>query len=313
MNPLSPAAYLEQALSVMRSNAVYAPDGGWTAVDVEATKMAAAAKTPADTYPAIQYAIAQLQQAGDLHAGFSSPAESRLEEQILSSPRTSSPPDVSLPSPRIGLISVPAIESGPRTPDTRRYALSALEDISSLERRQHPCGWIVDLRGDTGGDMWPMLLSLGPIIGSGRLIAFSGKSGTKAWVAYRKNALAGAGLAVRAPMHVVDFRPAPAVAILIGANTISSGEAVAIAFRPGTRTFGTATAGLPTSPRTYRLADGASIRFSSYWGTDRLVATTGMRSILRSMCARTSGKVIDPCASPPPGSGGRRRAEPAAE
>jgi C-terminal processing protease CtpA/Prc len=91
-------------------------------------------------------------------------------------------------------------------------------------------------------------------------------------VAYRKNALAGAGLAVRAPMHVVDFRPAPAVAILIGANTISSGEAVAIAFRgrPGTRTFGTATAGLPTSPRTYRLADGASIRFSSYWGTDRL-------------------------------------------
>ncbi len=28
-----------------------------------------------------------------------------------------------------------------------------------------PCGWIVDLRGNGGGNMWPMLAGVGPILG----------------------------------------------------------------------------------------------------------------------------------------------------
>ena len=30
-------------------------------------------------------------------------------------------------------------------------------------------GWIVDLRGNFGGNMWPMLLSVEPLIGNGTL------------------------------------------------------------------------------------------------------------------------------------------------
>jgi carboxyl-terminal processing protease len=258
-------------LGLIRSNAVYTPKAGWRAVDSEATKMAASAKTAADTYPAIEYAIEQLREAGDLHATFTTPASQKIEEKIDSSTPKPSPPSVSLATPRIGLIGLTAINRLPGTSDARQYATSALTDISALQDRRRPCGWIVDLRGDRGGDMYPMLQSVGPILGSGRLIGFSSKGKPSVWVSSRNTSLSGAGYKVRAPMRIPDISPAPAVAVLIGPNTASAGEAVAIAFkgRPQTRSFGATTAGATNSPDTYPLADGATIRISSNWEIDR--------------------------------------------
>ena len=55
------------------------------------------------------------------------------------------------------------------------------------------------------------------------------------------------------------IRPTPAVAVLTGSLTSSSGEAVVTAFsgRPVTRSFGKATKGHSTANRGYRLSDGA--------------------------------------------------------
>jgi hypothetical protein len=53
-DPLAPRVYLEHALALMRSNAVYTPKGGWSAVEAEATKRAASATTAAQTYPALE-------------------------------------------------------------------------------------------------------------------------------------------------------------------------------------------------------------------------------------------------------------------
>ena len=121
-----------------------------------------------------------------------------------------------------------------------------------------------------------MLLGVGPILGSGNLIGFVDKNGkTVASVSYRNNTLSararGAVHSVPAPERIPDFRPAPAVAVLTGPSTGSAGEAVAIAFRgrPLTRSFGANTAGATNSPTIYRLADGATIRFSTALDTDR--------------------------------------------
>jgi carboxyl-terminal processing protease len=270
-NPLQPDIYLKRALGLIRSNAVYRPKAGWQAVDTEATRMAASAKTAADTYPAIEYAIEQLQQAGDLHAVFTSAVSERIEQKLDSAPQKTAPPTVSSAAPHIGLINLPPIGSLPNTPDGRHYAATALASIASLQRRQRPCGWIVDLRGNVGGDMYPMLLSIGPILGSGRLIGFFGTNKVPVWVSYRHSSLSGAGYTVRAPISIPDFIPAPAVALLTGSNTASAGEAVMIAFRGRlrTRSFGAKTAGATNSPDIYRLADGAAMRFSIEWDADR--------------------------------------------
>lgn len=119
--------------------------------------------------------------------------------------------------------------------------------------------------------MSPMLLAVGPILGNGRVIGFTGKGKPTAWVSYRAEALSGLGLHPSAPIDVRDFTPMPAVAVLTGPNTVSAGEAVAIGFhgRPNTRSFGGTSAGATNSPGNYRLADGATLRFATYWDTDR--------------------------------------------
>src|SRR4051812_15802719 len=40
------------------------------------------------------------------------------------------------------------------------------QQIKELETHA-PCGWIVDIRGNRGGSMWPMLAGVGPILGEG--------------------------------------------------------------------------------------------------------------------------------------------------
>ena len=46
------------------------------------------------------------------------------------------------------------------------------------------CGLVVDLREDTGGNMWPMLGGLKPFLGDAALGAFEGRSGqSPKWVA----------------------------------------------------------------------------------------------------------------------------------
>jgi C-terminal processing protease CtpA/Prc len=61
------------------------------------------------------------------------------------------------------------------------------------------------------------------------------------------------------------------VAVLLGSNTLSAGEDVAIAFRGRryARSFGGTTGGATNSPGFYRLADGATVVFATYWDVDR--------------------------------------------
>ena len=258
----------------MKTNAVYTPATGWKAVIVEARKVAVSASTPEGTYDPIRYVVEQLRQAGDVHAAFFDPSQNKAYHRLVRSSGTAPtpPPAVSLLDRRLGVISLPGIISLPKTSSARRYARRGLLAISALERKDHPCGWIVDLRNDTGGDMGPMLLGVGPILGNGRLIRFTNRTSRRVFVSYRDGTLSySGGYVVRAPVKVAPIAPAPPVAVLTGPMTISSGEAVTIAFRgrPHTRSFGLPTAGAPNSPVLYRLADGAAVRVSVWLDIDR--------------------------------------------
>ncbi len=274
--PPTPRAYLDRALALISANAVVTPSQGWPAVFRRARAMSAHAKKPADTYGAIIYALDQLYRSGDAHAGrnsFANPLQAKLQAQAekLVGTTPTPPPTVLLLEGRVGVISVPSIGSLPDAPNSRRYVTRALTAISSLEASAAPCGWIVDLREDTGGDMYPMLMSLGPLLGDGTLMGFADRHGSRRYVSSTGGVLSGAGYTGRPPLSVAPFSPAPPVAVLTGPFTLSSGEAVTVAFRdrPDARSFGASTGGAPNAPRRYRLADGATISFSIVNDIDR--------------------------------------------
>jgi C-terminal processing protease CtpA/Prc len=123
-------------------------------------------------------------------------------------------------------------------------------------------GWIVDLRGNGGGNMWPMLAGVGPILGSGIAGYFVPPAGAPTPFSYRDGTSFegnNAAASVAAPYEL--RQPNPRVAVLTNQAVASSGEAIAVAFRgrPGTRTFGADTCGLPTANESYTLSDGATL------------------------------------------------------
>lgn len=167
----------------------------------------------------------------------------------------------------VGYLALPILVGG-LWPD--QYA-SAAQGIIRRVDQPATCGWVVDLRRDLGGDLWPMLAGVGPILGTGTVGAFVGAQGRQVW-GYRAGqaVLDGHVMAqVGAAYHLT--RSWPPVALLTSRLTASSGEALVVAFhgRPRTRSFGEPTAGVPTANIVQPLSDGAALVVTTALDVDR--------------------------------------------
>lgn len=143
----------------------------------------------------------------------------------------------------------------------QEYALAVHGLLRALEAAQ-PCGWVVDLRQNNGGNMWPMLAGVGPLLGEGEVGAFDYPDGQHdPWSYANGQASCGDEVVIAIDRALVNapLKLLPPVAVLTSRVTASSGEAMAVAFRgrPDARSFGTETAGLSTANLGFPLADGA--------------------------------------------------------
>ena len=166
-------------------------------------------------------------------------------------------------SERVGYVSIPGY-SGGDVAAAGTYATRMHESLAGI-LASSSCGWVVDLRQNTGGNMWPMLAGLKPFLGNAGLGTFESPTGSSPkWIA-------GQAVGVEPPATLGGLESAW-VAVITGPRTASSGEAVAIAFRgrPRTRSFGLPTAGcLSTANQTFRLPDGAMILLTTAVDADR--------------------------------------------
>ena len=125
------------------------------------------------------------------------------------------------------------------------------QDVAGLK------GWVVDLRTNTGGNMWPMLAGIGPVLGEG-ICGYFYDIDTKpisAWKYQNGASINGETVQTQVAQPYALKSGTTRVAVLISGATASSGEAVAIAFvgRPNTRLFGTGSCGLSTANNTINL------------------------------------------------------------
>jgi carboxyl-terminal processing protease len=294
---LDTRSYLEHALDLMERNSWKRTEVNWPALRTATFRRAAGAKNSLDAYDALRLALSSL---GDHHSHLLlSPALQSLEANDLAGKvagRKSAPivPDYQTPhSPYIGryepegrieslgdktfaVVVVPKFP-GVDPKEGTRYSEKLQQIIAELDS-QRPSGWVVDLRGNVGGNMWPMLAGIGPVLGeSSNLGGFLYVSGATANWSYRDGIAGlsenGKDNAQTGPLSgkPYNLRAAPAVAVLVDSATGSSGEAVAIAFRgrPRTRFFGERTAGFSTVNRFFALADGAILNMTVGVDTDR--------------------------------------------
>ncbi|AGF73499.1 S41 family peptidase [Corynebacterium halotolerans] len=133
------------------------------------------------------------------------------------------------------------------------------------------CGVIVDLRGNSGGDMGPMLAGLSGLISDGTALTFIDRYNERP-VLVEGNATRGGGSAVSVDGAGKYDVP---VAVLADAGTGSSGEMTMLAFRGlhYSRSFGEPTAGYATANTTFNMPDGAQVMLTTAEVRDRTGVT----------------------------------------
>jgi C-terminal processing protease CtpA/Prc len=264
--------YLRQALDLIDEHAVTRADLDWPAYRGAVMAHARGAVTTADAHLAVQYALSRL---SDGHSYFMSPRQmANLERGPVGNARSGREPR----APRaellfgaIGYIRLPGFAGGEHM-DRVVFA----EELQSIIGKLESAGadrWILDLRDNQGGNLWPMLAGLGPLLGDGEAGASLRPDGERRRIWYEDGKV-GLGdyvqLRVRGEPYRLQYSGAP-VAVLQDDETASAAEIVAAAFaaRPQTRSFGSATRGATTATRTFPLMDGAALMLAVASTVDR--------------------------------------------
>jgi carboxyl-terminal processing protease len=250
------SAYLKEALTLIRRTALFSDTVDWDATRREADTVLADATAYADTH---EFLTRILKAAGGRHSH-------------LTAPRTRGNPSAHLVLPTGELINNVARLNLPRLPGGFKGAhdyVRAGVNLRTELTASHPTGWIVDLRRNIGGNMWPMLAVVAPLLPDGILGHFELPNGHyQSWFA--KNG--SIKLRKRTPHSRNKHKELTPTAVLTSKHTASAGEAVVVAFlaHPHTRSFGQPTGGYTTGNITRVLKDGTRLHISvSYYADYR--------------------------------------------
>jgi hypothetical protein len=262
------ASYLSAVVQTMRDNSINRLTIDWTSFTNQVTQRGAGAQTIVDTYPAISLALGLL---NDHHSYFVPPAgvTARPTNASAYNCTTSAVPNAAVPDD-VGYVRIGAFSDA--TPGADVAFANAIQAQIRGADRSGLVGWIVDLRGNGGGNMWPMVAGVGSVLGEGVLGFFVDPTGATSTWTYQNGVAANGGVPnSHVTASYVLLHPAPRVAVLTDRGVASSGEAVTVAFRgrPQTRSFGSATCGLSTSIRGFTLSDGAVLGLNTSVDADR--------------------------------------------
>jgi hypothetical protein len=265
--------YLDQLVTVMQNNSIKRLTIDWTALRAEVFDAAKAAQSITDTFPAIRAAIARI---GDGHSSYRSVSGTVIFVQTRVCAGSGGASGSAVPD-SVGYVAVSSFAG--TTAEAAAFA-NNIQSVIRSEDRETLAGWIVDLRGNTGGNMWPMVAGVGPVLGEGVLGYFVSPNGVETRWEYRDGASwIGSSIAQRVDAPYRLRREQPRVAVLVDGAVASSGEATFISFRqrPETRSFGLATCGLSTSNSQFTLSDGAVLTLTTTVMADRTRQAYGDR------------------------------------
>ncbi|MCJ8210351.1 S41 family peptidase [Mucilaginibacter sp. RS28] len=261
----------KEVINIVKQNALYADSVDWSSVDKEMAELSKNVSSLDDAPIIADYVIGKLRKAGDKHSFF----QSKINAQKYASGNSvQQQPYSKLLEGGIAYLSVPGFESTSNNASVR-FAEQIQALIRELDTKQDVKGWIVDLRKDSGGNMYPMIAGLGPLIGEGTLGYFIDPK-TKSDVGYPwfyNNGSSGAngikGVTVKEPYQVKT--PGNKIAVLAGAGTASSGEMTTVCFigKHNVRLFGQPTAGFITANQGFKLSTGAYLYLATSYVADR--------------------------------------------
>jgi len=231
-----PQRYVHKAISIMDKNGLYAEGEKW-----DSAKEAALKSDPETMDEAYSVVLEALKIAGGKHS-FLYPANRVAEDNR----RDWEMPSVSILDNKIASVKLPSFHGNKE--EGLKYSNTVIEGVPD-----EISGIIIDLRGNVGGDMYPMIAAVHRFIPDGNdMLRFKTRKRTS--FIPRSFVLNAVGVTEK------QFLDCP-VAILTDSLTASSGEATLLCFRglQNVMTFGCPTAGYASSNCPYSMPDGSSL------------------------------------------------------
>jgi len=266
-------ALLAEIVDTMQQQSFKRDVVDWPALRSAVLVRSAGASRIVDAFPAIQLAF---QMLNDSHSRYVSASGISINHWTLNC--STSGIDVAVVPPGIGYIRV--LTTGGTT--AAAYA-GAVQSAIRAADSDDTVGWIVDLRGNSGGSTYAMLAGVGPILGDGVAGAFINLDGVKTEWGYRSGAPNASGATLNGNLVVIPStvyqvrRQHPRVAVLSDQSNMSAGESTLIAFigRPDTRVFGLPSCGVSTGVAGLPMRDGATLFLARSLMADRTGKTYG--------------------------------------
>ncbi|MFN2144626.1 MAG: S41 family peptidase [Anaerolineales bacterium] len=261
-------AYLDEVIDIVRSHAINREMVNYEVFQGQVSVREMEAVTPRDTYDSVIYLLGQLK---DGHSRFLTPEEAEWFQDL----ETASPEN---PEPIGGIrdgvayLHISQFASGDLQVN-QAYANTLFDLVMALDA-QSPCGWVIDLRDNYGGNLAPMVSGMVPLIGDGVLGYFEDVEGNRTPIEYDSGEFIGDDENDWFDTGYRDIslqHPNPPIAILIGPNTASSGEMLALTFKGKENViyFGHQTAGQTTGNDKFDLSDGAILLLTTAVFVDR--------------------------------------------
>lgn len=248
-----------EMLSIIKKHSIVSDSINWKDFDAEISKSVDSIQD-VEKGGFIVYKIQKiLAEYGDKH--------SKYVNKTLVSDYNSKKDSIFLPTSKlinrnIGYLKLP-IHLSMNQNENFKYADTLRKQIEYLDENNKIKGWIVDLRNNSGGNMWPMIAGLNPLLEDGTVGFFVFKNGKTSWIS-KSNRL---GLKNFYKIKNLNSK----IALLIGPETGSSGEMTAVSLlgMKNSKSFGEKSAGYTTSVWQYKLSNGASLFLADSYIEDR--------------------------------------------
>lgn len=258
--------FLNEVLNIMEANSINRNEIEWIDFRNKVFESAGVAQSIEETYGAIRLALTLLE---DNHSYFKKPDGTYIFGSRSINCQAESVSSASVPE-GIGYVKVNSF-----TGSDNEKAIAFAKEIQDQIRIVDSAtilGWIVDLRGNTGGNMWPMLAGIGPILGEGIAGYFITPDNSQTPWGYSN----GASIINQYPLvqltdayELINLNPK--VAVLLDNAVSSSGEAIAVSFigRNNTKSFGSPTCGLSTANSGFNLSNNSTLILTVSYMADR--------------------------------------------
>jgi carboxyl-terminal processing protease len=266
--------YISEVLKIMRENVVTKYKVDWGNLESEVNTLAANVKNIKDTYPALRKALELL---GTNHSFILSASGDMLAYHSILNCEQSFETNEPLMQ-NIGYLRVDGFIS--RDNNLMKNFANAIQNSIAQQDNGNLLGWVVDLRNNTGGNMWPMIAGLGPLFDNSILGYFvDADERSVAWGYKNGSSYSGKRNIVTVDKPYSLLNSVPKIAILSSKRLGSSGEATLISFKKqyNVRVFGTDSCGLSSANSPFKLSDGSELFLTTAIMADRDLTKYGDR------------------------------------